>query len=114
MSLWKYVLAVGVIACGVASAQNDWPTYGRDLAGTRYSPLKQINTTNVTQLARAWTYHMAADTAAPGRAEEGNEVQGGRGRGRWGSLGTNREGSAVINRRVVYLTTAYGRVAALE
>jgi quinoprotein glucose dehydrogenase len=114
MSLWKYVLAVGVIACGVASAQNDWPTYGRDLAGTRYSPLKQINTTNVTQLARAWTYHMAADTAAPGRAEEGNEVQGGRGRGRGGSLGRIGEASPLIIGGVMYLTTAYGRVAALE
>ena len=27
----------------------DWPTYNRDLAGTRYSPLTQINTTNVSR-----------------------------------------------------------------
>ncbi len=30
--------------------------FNRDLAGTRYSPLTQINTTNVTKLAQAWTY----------------------------------------------------------
>jgi quinoprotein glucose dehydrogenase len=97
----------------MASAQNDWPTYGRDLAGTRYSPLKQINPANVTQLVRAWTYHMAAETAAPARAEEGNEAQG-RGRGRGGGGGRIAEASPLIIGGVMYLTTGYGRVAALE
>jgi quinoprotein glucose dehydrogenase len=36
---------------------NDWPVYGRDPGGTRYSPLTQINTGNISQLRRAWTYH---------------------------------------------------------
>jgi glucose dehydrogenase len=34
----------------------DWPMFNRDLAGTRYSPLTQINTANVAKLAKAWTY----------------------------------------------------------
>src|SRR5262249_39915015 len=34
----------------------DWPTYNRDLAGTRYSPLAQINTKNVANLKPAWSY----------------------------------------------------------
>ena len=34
----------------------DWPTYNRDLAGTRYSPLDQINTGNVGELQEAWSY----------------------------------------------------------
>jgi quinoprotein glucose dehydrogenase len=34
----------------------DWPTYNRDLAGTRYSPLTQITTKNVRQLKLAWSY----------------------------------------------------------
>jgi quinoprotein glucose dehydrogenase len=114
MSLWKYAFAAGVIACSAASAQNDWPTYGRDLAGTRYSPLKQINAANVTQLVRVWTYHMAAETAAPAREEEGNEVQRGRGRGRAGGGGRIAEASPLIVGGVMYLTTGYGRVVALE
>src|SRR5215831_7343885 len=114
MRLSKFVVAAGVIASSMASAQNDWPTYGRDLAGTRYSPLKQINSANVTQLVRAWTYHMAAETAAPARAEEGNEAQGGRGRGRGGAGGRIAEASPLIIGGVMYLTTGYGRVAALE
>jgi len=114
MGVWKYALAAGVITCTAASAQNDWPTYGRDLAGTRYSPLKQISTANVTQLVRAWTYHMAAETAAPAREEEGNEVQRGRGRGRGGAGGRIAEASPLVIGGVMYLTTGYGRVAALE
>jgi quinoprotein glucose dehydrogenase len=31
----------------------DWPMYNRDLAGTRYSPLKQIDTGNVAKIMRA-------------------------------------------------------------
>ncbi len=113
MSSCKFVIAAGIIACSITSAQNDWPTYGRDLAGTRYSPLKQINSANVAQLVRAWTYHMAAETAAPTRAEEGNEVQA-RGPGRGGTGGRIAEASPLIIGGVMYLTTGYGRVVALE
>jgi quinoprotein glucose dehydrogenase len=35
----------------------DWPYYGSDPGGTRYSPLTQINRTNVGQLKIAWEYH---------------------------------------------------------
>ena len=35
----------------------EWPFYGGDQGGTRYSPLKHINRTNVSSLQRAWTYH---------------------------------------------------------
>ena len=34
----------------------DWPSYNRDLAGTRYSPLTAINRTNVDELRQAWSY----------------------------------------------------------
>jgi glucose dehydrogenase len=36
----------------------DWPNYNRDLAGTRYSPLTQINTRNVAKLKEVWTFHL--------------------------------------------------------
>src|SRR5437868_5521317 len=32
----------------------DWPMYARDLAGTKYSPLTQINADNVSKLTVAW------------------------------------------------------------
>ena len=114
MRLYKSTLAVAVAACAAAFAQNDWPTYGRDLAGTRYSPLKQIDSGNVSKLVRAWTYHMSAATAALERQEEGTEVPGGRGRGRGGGGGRISEVSPLIIGGVMYITTGYGRVVALE
>jgi glucose dehydrogenase len=37
----------------------DWPTYSRDLAGTRYSPLTAIDTGNVGALEIAWRVPVA-------------------------------------------------------
>jgi quinoprotein glucose dehydrogenase len=39
-------------------APGDWPTINRDLAATRYSPLTQINASNVASLKEAWTYKL--------------------------------------------------------
>jgi quinoprotein glucose dehydrogenase len=41
-----------------ALADGDWATINRDLASTRYSPLTQINRSNVSSLAVAWSYPM--------------------------------------------------------
>src|ERR1700686_5132789 len=95
--------------------QNDWPTYGHDLAGTRYSTLKQIDTGNVARLTRAWTYHMsAATTSGADTRVEGNEVPppaGGRGRGRGaGGAGRISEVSPLVVGGRMYLTTDYNRV----
>jgi quinoprotein glucose dehydrogenase len=35
---------------------SDWPAYGRDPGGSRFSPLAQINRTNVKNLKVAWIY----------------------------------------------------------
>jgi glucose dehydrogenase len=47
-----------VLGCATPSskpqADADWTHYGRDLAGQRFSPLTQINTSNVHQLKEAW------------------------------------------------------------
>ena len=53
---------------------SDWPMYNRDLAGTRFSPLSQVNTTNVDKLEKAWTYQLQPATGninpAPALASE--------------------------------------------
>jgi quinoprotein glucose dehydrogenase len=36
----------------------DWPMFNRDLGGTRYSPLAEINVRNVSKLAEVWTFHL--------------------------------------------------------
>jgi glucose dehydrogenase len=47
------------------NAATEWRTYNHDLAGTRFSPLSQINTSNVTRLTQAWVYRPAATGARP-------------------------------------------------
>src|SRR5438445_4538950 len=50
-------LVFAFVLVGACSAQtDDWPSYGRDPGGTRYSPLEQINRENVGKLKIAWTY----------------------------------------------------------
>lgn len=39
--------------------RGDWPMFNRDLAGTRFSPLAEINTKNVDKLKLAWAYRAA-------------------------------------------------------
>jgi quinoprotein glucose dehydrogenase len=57
------VLSLLAIA-GIAQRTNrrnpdaDWPMYNRDLAGTRFSPLTQINTSNVAKLTQVWSYKL--------------------------------------------------------
>src|SRR5204863_5405243 len=43
--------------CSAQSLNDEWHFYGGNQAGTRYSPLKEINRSNVAQLRRAWVYN---------------------------------------------------------
>ena len=49
---------------------DEWLSYGLDQGETRYSPLTQINTTNVSRLASAWSY----DLGAGGGNQEGTPL----------------------------------------
>ena len=90
------LLLVPAFACG----QTDWPVYGHDPGGARYSPLKQINTANVRQLVRAWTYHTGEIT--------------GTATGRGGQRAVAFETTPLAVNGVLYLSTAANRVIALE
>lgn len=64
------MLATAGTGSAVAS---DWPEHGRDKAGTRYSPLAQIDVRNVAGLEVAWRYssgEMRRRGAAYGRSAE--------------------------------------------
>ena len=54
------ILVIGIWGAQLRSAPTNsnanWAFYGGDQAKTHYSPLKQINTSNVTQLEVAWSY----------------------------------------------------------
>lgn len=50
----------------------DWPAYGGNQGGNRYSPLDQINAGNIGRLAVAWTFDTGENTDSTGR---GHEIQ---------------------------------------
>jgi quinoprotein glucose dehydrogenase len=52
----------GAAALAEFAVVGDWPSYNRDPAGTRHSPLKQIDTINVSDLRQAWSYGLDVDT----------------------------------------------------
>jgi quinoprotein glucose dehydrogenase len=88
----------------------DWPMYHHDFAGTRYSPLTQISSGNVSNLKLAWTYRLgSAPVPQAGRGEGGRG--GGRGAGAVPTV--NPEATPIVVNGIMYLP-AGGRVLALE
>ena len=73
----------------------DWPMYNRDLAGTRYSPLTQINAGNVAKLTQAWSYRLQPE----GKTLSGSEIF--------------QEITPIVVNGVLY-TTSGNRVVALD
>ncbi|MEA2824424.1 MAG: hypothetical protein QOF03_906 [Alphaproteobacteria bacterium] len=56
-ALWPQLTAGAAQAPAVASG--DWRGYGYDVTGRRFSPLKQIDTSNVSRLRPVWKYGIA-------------------------------------------------------
>ena len=110
------------------AASKEWPTYGHDPGGMRFSPLTQLTPANVDQLQVAWVYHMKPAAPSPdGRA--GAPVAGGanapvgdtpppaaqgRGRGRGGSGFASSEVTPLGINGTMYLATPYYRVVAID
>jgi glucose dehydrogenase len=86
------LIVLPVFSAGPEGA--DWPTYNRDLASTRYSPLDQINPGNVQKLSQAWSYRLRPDPASP-------------------PAGTMNQVTPIVVNGVMYLP-AGNRVVALE
>ena len=76
-------------------SQGDWPAYGRDAFGSRYSPLTQITRANVAGLSPAWTYH----TREPLLTSDGKR---------------SLEVTPIVVDGVMYISTPLGKVMALD
>ncbi|HLK65333.1 MAG TPA: PQQ-binding-like beta-propeller repeat protein [Bryobacteraceae bacterium] len=58
---WRILLPLVLLVFAALAALSqkpaqEWPVYGGNSEGTRYSPLRQINRGNVSRLRVAWTY----------------------------------------------------------
>ena len=125
-SAWMsaFIVSVAVTTSFLASGQQrqaapskEWPTYGHDPGGMRFSPLTEITPANVARLEKAWVYHMKPATAAVPPVDDAPAgPPQGRGRGGRGSASgfASGETTPLVINGVMYVTTPYGRVVALD
>ena len=93
------ILASGTLlaAQSTVSRQVEWPFVGGDQANSKYSQLADINTDNVQRLRIAWQWQHGE-----GRREDYNTVAG------------NFETTPLMVDGVLYVTTPYNNIAALD
>jgi quinoprotein glucose dehydrogenase len=89
------IFAAGRRAAAQATAAGDWPAYGRDRGGERFSPLDRINRGNVSRLAVAWEY--STGEAAVKLIQS-----------------VSFEATPLVVNATMYLSTPLGKVIALE
>src|ERR1700760_2774431 len=63
-SLWAQGLPQATL---LKQPTDAWPTYNGDYSGKRYSPLTQINSSNVHTLSLAWATRFSAGGGGGGR-----------------------------------------------
>lgn len=101
----RWLIGIALLPLATAAAQSrtmvEWPTYGGDAGGMKYSPLADIDRTNVSRLSRAWSW----DTKDPANppADSGSPAR----------PGTFQATPIMIN-DTLYLPTALNQVVALD
>src|ERR1700683_339532 len=97
LSLVICVALAAAAARAQASGDTEWPNYGNDPGGMRYSLLSEINRENVSHLKVAWIFRT------------GDVSDGSHDRKRSGF-----EATPILVEGTLYLTTAFNRVIALD
>ncbi len=87
------LLALSGRAWGQSATSVDWPGVGNDPGCMRYSTLEQINRSNVNRLKPIWTYHTGELQGRPGKTIECTPI---------------------VVEGVMYVTTGYLRLVALD
>ncbi len=80
-----------------SSQTSEWPNYGNDPGGMRYSSLSQINNANVTTVKVAWTFHTG-------------DISDGKGERRRSGF----ESTPIMVDGTLYVTTPFNRIVALD
>ena len=108
-----------------ASDDSDWPMYSRDPTGSRFSPLADIHTGNVSQLTQAWSVQLTVPAgrrgggggAAPAPGAAGRGAGAGRGAAaadEGDAAGSNPQVTPIVVAGVMYLPARGNQVLALD
>src|ERR1051325_4239652 len=95
----QYLAAMTLLIASTSSAQSpaEWPVYGRDAGATKYSPLADINRTNVAQLTLAWEWATGETPRTNPNTRPGNF-----------------QATPLMIGDTLFLSTPYNRVVALD
>ena len=93
------VAALTNAALPLTAMADEWSAYGRDLQGTRFSPLTQISPANVASLKPAWTFHTG--DISTGKVKGGGPRSG-------------FEATPLMMDGRLYLSTPFNRVIAID
>src|SRR5688500_3089317 len=98
-TILSLLLAVGMsmVTAQGPSPPQAWPSYAADNAATHYSPLTDLTPGNVAQLAVAWEWH------SPERPSQ-----------EFGTQPGNFQNTPLMIDNVLYVSTPYNRVVALD
>ncbi len=99
------LLVAATVSCAAPSTRTNvnsdpadgWPTYGRDPGGARYSPLTEINKSNVSGLHVVWTYRT-------GDMSDGSQYP----------RKSTFETTPILFGKTLYFSTPFNRVIALD
>ena len=96
----RLVLIISLAACARPASprpqtDGDWTAYGRDVLGSRHSPLTQIDRANVSRLAVAWTFHTGEPLPTANRKR-------------------SLEVTPLVADGVMYIATPLGKIMALD
>jgi alcohol dehydrogenase (cytochrome c) len=83
------LLALGAFGQGLGPTQSDWPHHGGSQFAWRYSGLDQVNTTNVKKLVVAWAFQT-------------------------GDYGDSLQSTPIVSDGVMYVSSSYAQVFALD
>src|SRR5687767_9217468 len=81
----------------VVAWSQEWQSYGGDAGGMKYSELRQVNRENVARLRPAWVFHT-------GDLSDGSK----------GSSASAFETTPLVVNGVMYFTTPFSRLIALD
>src|SRR6266545_1562388 len=91
------LLVAVVVAAAPAPKEGEWPFYGGDQGGSKFSTLADVNTTNVGRLGAVWEWSPR---------EKALE--------KFGTRPGSFQGTPLMIDNVLYLSTSYNRIVALN
>ncbi len=101
---FKRILTTLICLAAPLSLAQDWPSYGGDNGSSKYSPLDQINASNVSQLRQAWSWDSVDNDTVAANIAAGNAR----------TVPADYKATPIVIDGTMYVSTSFGRVVAID